>query len=29
MIANAFNFHQGEFFEIEEPAQRAAPQIKF
>lgn len=29
LIANTFNFRQGEFFEIEEPTERATPQVKF
>lgn len=29
VIANTFNFKKEEFFGIEEPAQRQAPQVKF
>jgi len=29
LIANAFRFHKEEFFELDEPAQREAPQVDF
>jgi len=29
IIANTFNFHQEEFFEIEEAEQREAPKVSF
>ena len=29
IVAGMFNFTKGEFFEIEDPAERAVPEVKF